>query len=320
MKESSGSEADAGSDHEPSAPPAFAVSQQGEDSGETTDVFDWQGDESEMPGPAAPVSGSLEQRLGDVLGDDIAGDHSGSAAPGSGRQLKRNESTASSSRMQKRWRSLAETEFGKWMDWSQTLQEMMRVDQQWADQLLRAITHQLDQRKARGGLSRAMVFESLCTATGACIYNWQAGHKLLSLTRCDVMFRVFLFVICFILGFESECLNDKSKNRFLEPAQQPSWQQTATRWHSIGCAPHAPICSRVLHAAVCSKTSRLLFFASRFAISTTGSAGLQGVQTGSSWGFHARHFPNCAATAASKEQWITQSSTQYIRLSATFAL
>ena len=102
VKESPGSEADAGSDHEPSAPPAFAVSQQGEDSGETTDVFDWQGDESEMPGPAAPASGSLEQRLGDVLGDDIAGDHSGSAAPGSGRQLKRNESTASSSRMQKR--------------------------------------------------------------------------------------------------------------------------------------------------------------------------------------------------------------------------
>ena len=102
VKESSGSEADAGSKHEPSAPPACAVSQQGEDSGETTDVFDWQGDESEMPGPAAPASGSLEQRLGDVLGDDIAGDHSGSAAPGSGRQLKRNESTASSSRMQKR--------------------------------------------------------------------------------------------------------------------------------------------------------------------------------------------------------------------------
>ena len=196
VKESSGSEADAGSDHEPSAPPAFAVSQQGEDSGETTDVFDWQGDESEMPGPAAPASGSLEQRLGDVLGDDIAGDHSGSAAPGSGRQLKRNESTASSSHMQKRWRSLAETEFGKSLHWSQLLQEKMRVDQQWADQLLKALTHQLDQRKARGGFSRAMVFESFCTATGAYIYNWQAGHKLLSLTRCDVMFRVFLFVIC----------------------------------------------------------------------------------------------------------------------------
>ena len=172
VKESSGSEADAGSDHEPSAPPAFAVSQQGVDSGETTDVFDWQGDESEMPGPAAPASGSLEQRLGDVLGDDIAGDHSGSAVPGSGRQLKRNESTVSSSRMQKRWRSLAATEFGKSMDWSQTLQEMMRVGgQQWVDQLLRALEDQLDQQKARGGLSRAMVFKSLCTATGACIYN-----------------------------------------------------------------------------------------------------------------------------------------------------
>lgn len=162
-------------------------------------------------GPAAPASGSLEETLGDVLAPlldqpclvptlsdqlDAVGHSSGSAAPGSQRQLKRNDSTASSCRMRKRWRSLAQTEFEKSLDWSQKLQEKMRADQKWADQLLRVLKHELDQRKARGGLSRAMVFESLCTATGACIYNWQAGHKLLSLTHCNVMFRVFLFVMC----------------------------------------------------------------------------------------------------------------------------